>query len=125
MYISSISVFAAVTAHGVARVCGDHRLLRSVLVLAPLIHITLVLLFFFGYCFKRPDNVLLKYFTLQNVSSTLRKIRIQLHRGAGPKWQDEELALVIRTLKHVFFFTCRNLCYNVNDFNALAIKTIA
>ena len=91
-------VYAAVTAHGVARVCGDHRVLRSVLVLAAIMNITLVALFFFRFRFESTDNILFVHFPV-HIFTALRKIRIQLHRGAGPKWQDEELALVTRTLE--------------------------
>ena len=58
----SMLVYAAVTAHGVARVCGDHRVLRSVLVLAAIMNITLVALFFFRFCFESTDNILFVHF---------------------------------------------------------------
>ena len=95
----SMLMYAAVTAHGDARVCGDYRFPRSVLVLAATMNITLVALFFFRFCFENTDNNLFVYFPVHIFSAALSKIRIQLHRGAGPKWQDEEHAQVIRTLK--------------------------
>ena len=58
----SMLVYAAVTAHSVARVYGYHRVLRSVLVLAAIINITLVALFFFSFCFESTDNILFVHF---------------------------------------------------------------
>ena len=87
----SLLAYASVSDHGVARVCGDHRFLQSVLVLASIMNIIIFALFF-RFCFEGTDNILFVHFPVY-FSHALRKIRIQLHRGAGPKWQGEELAL--------------------------------
>ena len=57
----SMLVYAAGRAPGVARICEDHRVLRSLLVLAAIMNITLVALFFFRFCFESADHFFWKH----------------------------------------------------------------
>ena len=125
----SMLVYAAVTAHGVARVCGDHRVLRSVLVSAAIINITLVALFSSGFVSKA-QIISCLYTSLYIFFSCTKK-----DPDSATSWSWSEVARrgarscdqntqTVQTHSHVFFWYFLDLYSSVEDVNIFAMKSI-